>query len=771
MPPSRLDLHLLWERSDENRHLGQVIPEVKERHLETRSEQTGQLRAEIEHISYRNDDNGWTVLKARNHDDQALITATGFFAAVHAGAQYEFFGAWSRHPTYGPQFKIERMVPIRPDTAATIERYLASGLIKGIGPKTATRIVEHFGIDTLDVLDREPKRLGEIASLGKKKIVQIIKSWQEQRTVADVMMFLNTHSISPLFAARIHRHYGPDAIKIVSADPYQLANDISGIGFIVADRIAQSMGIAADSIERMRAAIIYQLQQGEERGHCYITKTQLIRMLSSSLNISDAQISPRIDEALDHLEKVGAIATEPLEKTEPNSEDQLGYYRSDLLVAEWNVTRAAARLLDVDLSHDPERIEAWISRYAEASGTMLADEQLDAVRKAASNRLFVLTGGPGVGKTTTANTIIRLLKAMGKTVALAAPTGRAAQRLTEVAATPARTIHRMLEWLPHLHRFARDETNPLPVQAVIVDEASMLDIRLADALFRAVPPTAQLILIGDVDQLPSVGPGNVLRDLIDCPQVPCTRLSRVFRQAQCSRIIQTAHVINGGGTPDFASMGDLSDCQFIDADTGDDIREKVLELVEKRIPREFNFDPVSDVQVLTPMNRGELGTIALNEALQRALNPEAPHKREFKRGSLLLRQGDKVIQSVNNYDLGVFNGDIGYVRDTRVEGGRLLIAFGDDKLVTYDEEQALDLRLAYAITVHKSQGSEFPVVVIPCTMQHYVMLQRNLMYTALTRARKLAIFVGASKALQFAINNQTSGQRQTGLNAKLRAET
>ena len=743
---------------------------VREARLITLENTSGQIRAEIEHISFRNEDNGWTVLKARDCDDGTVVTATGFFAAIHPGAQFEFFGSWSKHPTYGQQFKIERLVPIRPATKPAIERYLASGLVDGIGPKTAARIVAHFGTKALDVLDAEPNRLHEVPAIGKKKAGVIIKSWQDQRVAADVMMFLNTHGISPLFAARILRHYGPNAITKVSADPYRLANDIQGIGFLSADKIARSMGIAADSIERLRAATLFQIQQAEERGHCYVTTPQLISALAGSLQLDYDLITPRLMDCLSHLNDIGAIVTTMIPNPDGGDPAQIRTHaRTDILVAEWNVARCAQKLLAKPLPAETERIDAWLAKYGEASGTILAPEQLDAVRKAVVHRLFVLTGGPGVGKTTTANTIIRLLKAMGKTVALAAPTGRAAQRLTEVAAAPAKTIHRTLEWLPHLHSFARDETNPLPVQVVIVDEASMLDIRLADALIRAVPPTAQLILIGDIDQLPSVGPGNVLRDLIDSGVVPYTRLTQIFRQASYSRIIQTAHAINNGANVTFAGAETDNDCQFIEVDSGDDIRRTILDLVQRHIPKEFGFTAASDVQVLTPMNRGELGTAAINDELQRALNPPAEHKREVKRGSLLLRQGDKVIQSVNNYDLGVFNGDIGFVRDAGVNGGKLLVAFGDDRLVTYDDEATLDLRLAYAITIHKSQGSEFPVVVIPCSMQHYVMLQRNLMYTALTRARKLAFFVGARRALQFAINNKTSSTRQTGLVAKLRA--
>jgi exodeoxyribonuclease V alpha subunit len=722
-----------------------------------------QIRAEIERISYRNEENGWTVLKARNCEDQSQVTAVGHFAAVQPGAQFEFFGTWGKHPQYGAQFKIERVVPIRPSTVGAIERYLCSGMIKGIGPKTAHRIVSHFGDQTLRILDDAPQRLGEVPSLGQKKADAIIQSWQEQRTVADVMMFLNNHGISPLFAARIYRHYGPDAIAIVSADPYKLAMDIHGIGFVSADKIAQSMGIAPDSPERIRAAILYQLQQAEERGHCYVTSPQLVRMLVESLGLVEEKVIGRMAECLHHLTENGMMVSEDMVDTK--GEQVTAHFRSDILVAEWNVAHCAGNLLAHPMANEVDRVDAWLERYAEASQTQLSDEQMDAVRKAANHRVFILTGGPGVGKTTTANTIIRLLKAMGKTVALGAPTGRAAQRLTEVAATPARTIHRMLEWQPHMRAFARDENNPLTVQAVIIDEASMLDIRLADALMRAVPKTAQLILIGDVDQLPSVGPGNVLRDLITSSRVPYTRLSRIFRQAAASRIVQTAHAINKGESPDIDQTG-ATDCQFIECLTVDDVKAAIRDLVTDKIPKLYGFDPVSETQILSPMNRGDLGTVTLSEELQLLLNPPHRGMHEYRRASLLLRPGDKVIQSVNNYDLGVFNGDIGYVQETKVDGGKLIVTFGD-RPVTYEDEDVLDLRLAYAITIHKSQGSEFPVVIIPCTMQHYVMLQRNLIYTALTRAKKLAFFVGSRKALLHAARNTTSTERQTSLIDKI----
>jgi exodeoxyribonuclease V alpha subunit len=722
-----------------------------------------QLRAEVERVSYRNEDNGWTVLKVRNCDDNLSVTVTGHFAAVHAGEQFELFGAWGKHPQYGQQFKAERIVPIRPQTSTAIERYLASGLIKGIGPKTASRIVAHFRETTLDVLDADPRRLLEVPGVGRSKADTIIASWKEQRGAADVMLFLSTHGISPLYAARIHKIYGADAVKIVASDPYRLAVDIHGIGFLSADRIARSVGIAADSAERVRAAVLYLLGQGEERGHTFVTSAQLMRMLEETLQLDQTVVATRGAAALAFLEELGAVITEVVEL---DGEKVRAHYRPELLACELNVAARVNELLGKPLAIDEARLSAWLERYREASGTELTEEQLRAVGDAARHRVFVLTGGPGVGKTTTANTIIRLLKAMGRGVALAAPTGRAAQRLTEVAATPAKTIHRLLEWAPQIGGFARDEDNPLAFDAIIVDEASMLDVRLADALLRAVPPHAQIVFIGDVDQLPSVGPGNVLRDLMQSGIVPFARLTQIFRQAASSRIVRTAHAINAGEAPPLDEDG--GDCRFVEVPANDDIKAEIEALVTGRLRREFGLDPIAELQILTPMNRGDLGTQTLNEELQALLNPPREGVAEFRRGGIVLRVGDKVIQVANDYDLGVFNGDIGQVVAAGVDAGRVVVAFPDGRNVAYDDEAIVDLRLAYAITIHKAQGSEFPAVIIPCSMQHYVMLQRNLMYTALTRARRLAIFVGAKKALAYAVHNVSGTARQTDLVAKLR---
>jgi exodeoxyribonuclease V alpha subunit len=473
------------------------------------------------------------------------------------------------------------------------------------------------------------------------------------------------------------------------------------------------------------------------------------------------------------LQNSGAVITENVYSS--TGERDEGHYRGELLVAEADVASGAARLLSCPVEVDKDRVNNWIDRYVAASGTTLSDAQLQAVKSAVQSGIFVLTGGPGVGKTTTANAIIRLFKAMGKRVALGAPTGRAAQRLSEVAAEKAKTIHRLLEWAPATGGFTRTLDNPLDAQVVIIDEASMIDIRLMANLVKAIPDKAQLVLIGDVDQLPSVGPGNVLRDLIECRQVPFIKLDQIFRQANESHIVRIAHAINRGQDPEFPRSGDApSDCQFIEVETTEDVLSTVKQLVAEEIPAKLGLDPVRDIQILTPMNRGDLGTQTFNEELQKLLNPDlgpglAQNSGKRNEGSRKsFRKGDKVIQLVNNYDLGVFNGDIGFVREAGVDGGKLLVGFPDGRLIAYSAEETGDLRLAYAITIHKSQGSEFPAVVIPVSMQHFIMLQRNLIYTGLTRARRFAIFVGSKRALGHAVRNQVSARRQTQLIERLR---
>ena len=730
------------------------------------------LRGEVERVTYSNAENGYSVLRIRDTATNVTVTATGVFVDIKAGELFQFTGTWSSHAQYGRQFKIDRALPVRPTSKPAMIRYLSSGLIKGIGEKTAGRIVAHFGEKTFKILDENPACLIQVKSIARKKAQVIIEAWQSQRAGADIMMFLNQHGITPNFARKIFKLYGAGTIEVVTTDPYRLAEDLHGIGFLKADAIALNVGITKDSPQRVRAAILYQLQQAEDKGHCYLTSPQLTAGLSATLDLPEAQLSTRLDGELRALQNSGAVITEKVHTQMGESGE--GHYRGELRAAEADVAEGIARLLSQPVDVDNERVANWIDRYVSASGTTLSDGQLQSLKFAVQSGVFVLTGGPGVGKTTTANVIIRLFKAMGKKVALGAPTGRAAQRLSEVAAEKAKTIHRLLEWAPAVGGFTRTDENPLDAQVTIIDEASMIDIRLMANLIKALPNKSQLILIGDVDQLPSVGPGNVLRDLIESRQIPFIKLDQIFRQAHQSHIIRTAHTINKGQEPEFSKNPDeSSDCQFIEVETSEDVMETIKKLVASDIPEKLGLDPVRDIQILTPMNRGDLGTQTFNEELQRLLNPdrgqgESGTGSRSEKSRRMFRQSDKVIQLVNNYDLGVFNGDIGFVREAGVEGGKVLVAFPDGRLVTYGAEEIGDLRLAYAITIHKSQGSEFPAVVIPVSMQHYIMLQRNLIYTALTRARKFAIFVGSKKALGYSVRNQVSAKRQTQLIERIR---
>jgi exodeoxyribonuclease V alpha subunit len=728
-----------------------------------------QMHAEVDRVTYRNEENGWTVLKVRNVEDHSLVTVTGSLPPIQEGEHLQLVGLWSSHSTYGRQFKADRAVPIRPTTRAAIMRYLSSGIIKGIGDKTAERIVGHFGLETFKILDENPGCLMQVPKIGKKKAHEIIESWKAQKSIADVMMFLSNHGVSLTYAQKIIRLYGEQAIELISANPYQLAVDISGIGFIKADTIAKSIGIAPDSPERIRAAIIYQMQQAEDRGHCYQTSLQITELLQATLGLPQSSLEALVPEQLSLLAGAGSLLTEPVEF---ESETTLSHWRPELMAAECDIADGLARLLKRGVELDESRVDQWIQRYNEAASAPLSDSQGEAVRKAAASRVFILTGGPGVGKTTTANAIIRLFKAMGKTVLLAAPTGRAAQRLSEVSSEKARTIHRLLEWQPAEGGFARNEANPLKADVIICDESSMLDVRLASSLIGAAPDHAQVVFIGDVDQLPSVGPGNVLRDMINSSRIPCTKLREIFRQAATSSIVRHAHEINEGLVPQFITDSP-TDCQFLEVDTSDEIRTMIQRLLTDVLPNKYKFDPTRDVQILSPMNRGDLGTQTLNAELQELLNPDPKaHMREAnqKQREGELRDGDKVIQTSNNYDLQVFNGDIGFVTATNVEGGKTKVVFGDGRLVTYERDQIDDLKLAYAITIHKSQGSEFPVVILPMSMQHYVMLQRNLIYTGLTRARKLAVFIGSKKSLAHAVRNNVSIARQTRLANRLQKE-
>ena len=719
------------------------------------------LQGELLKISYQNLENGWSVVRLKADQDDQMITVTGQFGKIDIGESYQIWGSWVDSPKYGRQFKVARYVCSQPSSVSGLLKYLKSGLIKGIGEVTAKRIVDHFGLKTIEVLDNNPDRLLEVETIGHKKKKQIIQAWNDRKRHRDAEIFLTDLGLSPNYVNRVIQNYGDGAKALIEQNPYRLARDIDGIGFLTADDMAVKMGLPLDSLARNGAAIHYQLEQAEEEGHCYQTRSQIVDALQRLLRLPAARILESIEPALSSLLEAAAIVFDEYQLDDGAALDL--YFLARTHKAETSVATKLAALLaqNMQLGDHEERIERWLTSYANKSGAQFSAEQLDAVKKAVCHRVFVLTGGPGVGKTTTANAIIRLLIKMNKTVALAAPTGRAAQRLSEVAAIGAKTIHRLLEWSATDYCFLRDEVTPLDAQVIIIDEASMLDIHLASALMRALKPDAQIIFIGDVDQLPSVGPGNVLRDMIESRAVPFTKLDKIFRQAAGSAIVQTAHAINRGEVPLFPEGG-ASDCLFISITEPEAMREAIKDLLTKTLPDKTHFDPMRDVQVLTPMNKGPLGTNTLNIELQALLNPGQQFGEKLETDTMIFRPLDKVIQTVNNYELNVFNGDIGFIEHAGFDGGQLLVNFGDRK-VTYSKEQSYDLKLAYAITIHKSQGSEFPVVIIPVTMQHFIMLQRNLIYTALTRARRLAILVGTQAALAQAIRTQTSLKRQTQL--------
>lgn len=733
---------------------------------------SSQIQVQVENIKFHNDENGWTVFSARDSHSDLSVTITGTFPHISEGEIFECHGHWVAHKDFGQQFKSIHATTIRPETRRSMIKFLHLAIFKGIrglGEKAAERIVKHFGMSTFEILDEEPERLKEVKSISSKFIDKIVDAWDEHRNSADAIMFLTNHGVTMGIAQKIVKRYANQTIKIINEAPYRLAIEIRGVGFKTADQMATSLGIPKDSIQRIKACIIHVLKQAEDNGHCYLPNQDLCKELTELLELNLDVLIDKLPEAVNELNEDGSIVTD---QHEQDGEQVSLHYTRDLYEAELNVAQKLSDLINSPFNgKDPTnkgiqtRIDSWLEKYSGHTGTTLSEEQLSGVKEAVMSKVFVLTGGPGVGKTTTSNTIIRLFMAMGKDVALAAPTGRAAQRMTEVSGIEAKTIHRLLEWNPNENSFLRNEYNTIKKDIVIVDETSMLDVRLATALFSAIAPTSQLILIGDVDQLPSVGPGSVLRDLIDSTVIPYRKLDKVFRQAATSKIISTAHAINVGKTPEFEN--DIaSDCRFIECDSPTEIKSIIQDLISNKLP-EAGWDPLKDIQILTPMNRGDLGNEIINEEIQELLNPAKRGTKEYKRKNISLRSEDKVIQVVNDYELAVFNGDIGFVQATNTSKAKVIVGYGE-RSVSYDSEQAMDLKLAYSITIHKSQGSEFPVVIIPCSMSHYVMLQRNLFYTGLTRAKKLAIFVGTKKALGHAVRNQASLLRMTNLTKLLK---
>jgi len=832
----------------------------------------------IQRVTYHNPENGWTVLRVSplksSYTD--VKTVTVHQANVFAGATMEFEGEWTQHSKYGEQFKAHVVTERKPASASALEKYIGSGMIYGVGPKIAKRIVKYFGKETLDVFENNIDRLTEVPGIAQTKLEQITSSWTEHREIRNVMLFLQEYGVSTLFAVKIFKKYGNDAIKIVRDNPYQLSTDIYGIGFFSADKIALSMGIEKDSPKRIRAAIAHVLAAGREQGHCYLEleyiKTEIKKLLDQDFN------------ELVETEIVGMEMDNELRTRQKTDKEVLikCYYSKTLYYDELNTAEIVKKFIIKKIKVDNDRVKRWLEKYNKLQKFPLSNEQYDAVLGVVQHAFSILTGGPGCGKTTTTKALVKLLKAMNKKVTLAAPTGRAAQRMSEVIGEKARTIHRLLVWQPMTGKFKKNQEEQLETDFVIIDECSMLDISLAASLLKAIPATAQILFIGDADQLPSVGAGNVLKDLIDSGKVPLFHLAKIFRQAQQSQIIKFAHQINRGTIPKIESpifhpgiWKEENDCLFIDSEeatkdqmafikkirtsmkyvienegvafvkesTSDDVGDtyksimleddyyiestspQEIEEIRKQGVRSYIFSVPKDylhtdinkllksdshasalkevlktihpwsslnygftasemivrlysntirqrvgkdleVQILSPMTVGSLGTRNLNQLVQSTLNPDDKGKPVLQMGDRLFRLGDRVIQRRNNYNLEVFNGDIGKIKEIDNQAMTLTVDYKvgtEAKNVFYEKQDIIDLDLAYAITIHKSQGSEFDVVIIPLVMQHFTMLYRNLIYTALTRAKKMAIFVGTRKALGISVKNIDNRARKTML--------
>jgi exodeoxyribonuclease V alpha subunit len=718
------------------------------------------LQGVVERVTFHNPQNGYTIARVAVWGLADLATVVGNFAQLQPGQTMQFWGFWKDHPQYGPQFLAHRHEETRPATIGGLEKYLGSGLIKGVGPVTARRIVSHFGLASLEIIESDCGRLAEVPGVGAHRIRLIQAAWQEQKAIKDVMLFLQSHQVNTTHAVKIFKTYGDAAIERVRTNPYQLAQDIWGIGFRTADQIAQNLGVAPDSDERLKAGILYALITATEEGHCYLPLEEMLDQAVALLRLEEvaASVRPRLVEMARALVREGQIKAE---RPSGGAEAPVVCFQPSLWQCEVGLARRLCErpAAPVDIG----RVEAWLERYTRHHGLQLSAEQRQAVLLAAREPVTVLTGGPGTGKTLTTRAVAALWKAMGKKVLLASPTGRAAQRLAEVSGQEAKTIHRLLEFDPSTMGFKRCAENPLDAQAFVIDEASMIDVVLAYNLLKAIPAGAQVLLVGDQDQLPSVGPGNVLADLVRSPAIPTARLTQVFRQAAASRIITNAHRINAGQMPDLAGEG--SDCLFIEAHEPAQVVEHIREFVVQELPRR-GFCSLADAQVLCPMNRGLVGSNHLNTVLQEALNPLPPGAQQLDRGRRLFRVGDRVIQLRNNYDLGVFNGDLGTIVGIDFENQKLQVQFFE-RTVGYDFADLNELSLAYAISIHRSQGSEYPVAIIPVHTQHFPMLSRNLLYTGLTRARKLAVLVGTRKAIAIAVREVKAMQRYTRLSERL----
>lgn len=708
----------------------------------------------LERVTYTNDEDAWSVVKLAVSGKADLVTAVGNLLGVQPGESLRLSGRWTTDKKYGEQFRVESYVTVKPATLVGIEKYLGSGLVRGVGKVMAERLVGRFGLETLEVIDRQPARLVEVDGIGPVRRDRIMKAWVEQRKIKEVMIFLQSHGVSTTYATRIYKQYRDRSIAVVRENPYRLAIDIAGIGFKSADKIAGSLGVEPASPLRAEAGVLHVLATLSDEGHVYVPHP---RLLSAAVEIL-AIDPPVVEKAIGHLAADQHVVIERL----PSGDEAV--FLKSLHTAEASSAGRVRLLLGTAVRPIRIDIERAISWFEEQQKIALADEQKEAIRKATTSKLLVVTGGPGTGKTTLVNGVIRILEKKGRRILLAAPTGRAAKRMTETTGREAKTIHRLLEFNPKKFGFDRDGSNPLEADVVILDEASMIDTVLAYHVLKALPLHCQLVLVGDIDQLPSVGSGSVLGDIIRSGVADVVRLRHIFRQGAESLIVVNAHRMNDGLMPELPVDGSKADFFFIERDEPEEIAATIKALVRQHIPHKFGLDPVDEIQVLTPMQRGLLGVANVNAELQDLLNPSDD---AVVRGNRSLRAGDKVMQVRNNYDLNVFNGDIGRIRAIDSVEQQVKVEF-EGRAVTYDFSDLDELALAYAVSIHKSQGSEYPCVVIPVHTQHYLMLQRNLLYTAITRGKRLVVLVGSKRALAIAVNNNTIEQRCTRLAERLR---
>ena len=708
----------------------------------------------VERVTFHNEENGWCVLRVKAKGLRELATVVGHAPSVTAGEFLDADGTWIVDREHGRQFKAEQLRIAAPSTPEGIEKYLGSGVIKGVGPHFAEKLVAAFGDKVFDVIEQEPKRLREIAGIGPARYDRITAGWSDQREIRKIMVFLTSHGVGTARAVRIYKTYGAKAVDKVRENPYALAHDIHGIGFQTADQIARTLGVDPQSEIRARAGLAWVLQELSTQGHCAYPVPLLLQAAVKLLEIPDDILRKALAQEMTQ----GRLVADQIDHVDV-------VYLAGLHRAEVALAEALQALRDGPHPLPAIDVEAEIARVEKEVQLALAPGQKDALRSAVKSKVFVITGGPGVGKTTLVNSLLRILQEKLR-VLLCAPTGRAARRLTETTGAEAKTIHRLLEVEPHSGQFKRNRDNPLDADVVVLDEASMVDVVLMNQLVRAIPPRAALVMVGDVDQLPSVGPGTVLRDVIDSQALPVVRLTEIFRQAAASRIIVNAHRINAGLMPEQRKSETLEDFYVVEAEEPAAIVERILKLITERIPERFKLDPIRDIQVLTPMNRGELGARALNERLQAVLNPPGP--KEVVKFGHAYRTGDKVMQIVNDYDKEVFNGDLGFVRNVDETEREMEVDY-DGRAVIYDFGELDEVVPAYACSIHKSQGSEYPAVIIPLHTQHYRMLIKPVLYTGVTRGKKLVVLVGPRKALSLAVRRSDDARRISGLRERLAA--